>query len=215
MDEELKGSTVRTKASTSSCSTLICSRLSTIRSATRSVTRCSRPGATPAPDGARHRHGGTARRRQVRHSAAGQQEPAPGSIALAEPADQDHRRPYQIEGHQIVIGTASPLRWRRPTVPMRRNSSRTRISRSIVQRPRGATNAVSSKTRWTLRRGCAARSKWICATDRTARNRDPLSKHHQRRLPGHRRGRSLARWRHPERGLISPDSSFRSAKKSV
>ena len=121
------------------CSTSTTSRTSTTRSATRSATSCcSQVADRLRALRARDRHGRPPRRRRVRHPAGGiasrpTRPSSPQRIIEAVSA------PFEIDGHQVVIGTSigiamAPGRRHRP----RRAAAATPTSRSTAPRATAA-----------------------------------------------------------------------------
>ena len=93
----------------------------------------------------------------------------------------------------------------RPGTSVPRMRCRMRRSRCIARRPKPRRPASCSIRRCASARCRACGWKWICATPSTARNSrwcyQPIVSLTTGRITGFE---ALARWRHPERGLISP-----------
>ena len=143
-----------------SCSTSTTSRTSTIRSAIPPATSCCKcRGRPPAHSGARHRHHRAHGRRRVRHCAGG--DPGAGrcrrrwrtgsSTSLSEP--------YEIDGHQVVIGTSVGIAVgptdgfdARPVDPQCRPGA--------LSAPRATAAALSASSSRTWMRRCKSGAPW-------------------------------------------------------
>ena len=137
----------------------------------------------PAGHGARRRHGQPARRRRIRHPAAGRHQPSAGGRHPCRAPDPPIGKPYEIEGHEIVIGisigialapddgTDATQLLKNADLALYRAKSEGRNDYPLLRGQDGCRSAAAARAR----NGPAQR-------DRARGIRAPLSEHHQCRL---------------------------------